>query len=474
MRSEVALDTRSSAPIVITGMHRSGTSLAAGLLKAAGVSVGERLLAGARGNIGGFFENLDFLEYHRQLLCENGLSRYGWTLAREISVSEVNREKAKRLVEANANGSLWGWKDPRTTLFLPFWHSLLPNARYVFLFRPIIEVADSLFRRGAACDSIFQTRPELTVQLWLHYNQQILEFFDAHPEKCLIFSASEVAQNPHGFIQTIAETFALPELNETLVSPPQGALRNDVYETDLPKLLADRLPQSNVLYDELFRRSKPLVERAERPFTPMKETPLSTQLDLSSWVSLRLQEVELEKLRSDVTHLQGTVGELYYKKYTDVLTRLEAVEAREPKDTVPKKKSRLLRLFQKNNETPAAHPGIPSLTYAFHFLESDKDAVPGIRVVGWCIPQNESASLRLRFVADALVSEITPANNDLSQCRTNLSCGSSGSIDTFLPLSAGKHTVRLEVASEQSGWVLLDQFEIQAEAFPRSPVAHAG
>jgi len=47
-------------PLVITGMHRSGTSLVASLFAGAGVNVGTRLIGASRGNDRGHWEDLDF------------------------------------------------------------------------------------------------------------------------------------------------------------------------------------------------------------------------------------------------------------------------------------------------------------------------------------------------------------------------------------------------------------------------------
>ena len=47
-----------SGPIVITGMHRSGTSLLASLLRSSGLHLGDRLLPPSRANQPGYFEVL--------------------------------------------------------------------------------------------------------------------------------------------------------------------------------------------------------------------------------------------------------------------------------------------------------------------------------------------------------------------------------------------------------------------------------
>ena len=69
----------SSAPLVLCGMHRSGTSLTASLLATAGLHLGEDLLAASSGNQRGHFEDLEILTFHRNVLVANGLLSEGYT-----------------------------------------------------------------------------------------------------------------------------------------------------------------------------------------------------------------------------------------------------------------------------------------------------------------------------------------------------------------------------------------------------------
>jgi hypothetical protein len=56
------------SPLVIVGMHRSGTSLTAALLQAMGVDVGKNLYLADPNNVKGYFEDVEFLEFQRQVL----------------------------------------------------------------------------------------------------------------------------------------------------------------------------------------------------------------------------------------------------------------------------------------------------------------------------------------------------------------------------------------------------------------------
>ena len=58
--------------IAIGGMHRSGTSLTASLVAAAGVHLGDELMAAGAGNPRGHFEDLEFYHLHQRIPGKEG------------------------------------------------------------------------------------------------------------------------------------------------------------------------------------------------------------------------------------------------------------------------------------------------------------------------------------------------------------------------------------------------------------------
>jgi hypothetical protein len=69
---------------------------------------------------------------------------------------------------------LWGWKDPRTCLTLPFWQDLVGPMRYVICLRNPCAVVASLSRRS-------EMSPESSQWLWLAYVQASLAHTSGHP-----------------------------------------------------------------------------------------------------------------------------------------------------------------------------------------------------------------------------------------------------------------------------------------------------
>jgi len=195
--------------LVIAGMHRSGTSLVASILADAGLHLGDHLLGPGEGNPAGHYEDLDFLVLHQRILAANGLSTDGFTTQREIVVPpDMAHEAARLIIERRSRGSPWGWKEPRTTLFLEHWAEAIPEARFLLLFRRPWEVVDSLFRRG---DPIFGIHPPLAVGVWRRYNEAIQEFHDRHPGRCLLVELTQVTADPAAFAARIRDDLGLVE-----------------------------------------------------------------------------------------------------------------------------------------------------------------------------------------------------------------------------------------------------------------------
>ena len=117
------MSTNDSKPsvFIVTGMHRSGTSLTASLFQKVGVDIGKRLVGPADGNVKGHFENVDFVEFHKSVLRSHGIDELGCTFENTIPVAASDVEIAKRAIDQNQQTHKhWGWKDPRTALFWIF------------------------------------------------------------------------------------------------------------------------------------------------------------------------------------------------------------------------------------------------------------------------------------------------------------------------------------------------------------------
>lgn len=139
--------------VCIGGMHRSGTSMVANLLRLCGLHLGAKtdMLPAGLDNPGGYWESAKFRDLNDEILAVMG-GKYddparlpkGWEEREEFSPV---REKAKAIFRELAVDGPWGWKDPRNSLTLPFWLNQLPQMKVIICVRHPLEVALSVRRR---------------------------------------------------------------------------------------------------------------------------------------------------------------------------------------------------------------------------------------------------------------------------------------------------------------------------------------
>jgi hypothetical protein len=150
-------------PVIIIGMHRSGTTLLSRLLESLGLFLGN---AKDENHEATFFQSIN-----EWLLRQAGGAWDNPAPIRYLLESPEIRDKTTDYIRryllrsprtASYLGWLsylryrgirslslpWGWKDPRNTFTLPLWLDIFPEAKVIHLHRAGIDVALSLRRRG--------------------------------------------------------------------------------------------------------------------------------------------------------------------------------------------------------------------------------------------------------------------------------------------------------------------------------------
>lgn len=149
-------------PIIIMGMHRSGTSLVVRILEEAGLFIGKnrdqhdearffsRCNSWMLRQSGGGWDNPDLIEY---LLCDPETYRVITKCLRLSlrSLRIISYLGVKNYIRFRVLKDLdfpWGWKDPSNTFTLPFWLQLFPDAKVLYVYRNGVDVAHSCANRA--------------------------------------------------------------------------------------------------------------------------------------------------------------------------------------------------------------------------------------------------------------------------------------------------------------------------------------
>jgi hypothetical protein len=200
--------------VCLLGMHRSGTSLITRLVNLLGVALGppERMIRALPENPKGFWEHRQLTELNDEILRKRGGSWYdppsfapGWELAAEFA--EIG-QRARAVVERDFRGEdLWGWKDPRTSLTLPFWRRLFEPRCYIVCLRSPLSVARSLERRN-------HLPVDKGVRLWLKYTAAALE--NTAGSRRLLVCYEDVLADWQSQLRRLARFLGQPEAAEQL------------------------------------------------------------------------------------------------------------------------------------------------------------------------------------------------------------------------------------------------------------------
>jgi len=181
--------------VCVLGMHRSGTSLVTRILNLLGVDLGpdERLLEPGPDNPLGFWEHEEIVELNDKILGLLGGSWHeppafepGWE--RSPALSGLRGVALEMIRREFGRSELWGWKDPRACLTLPFWQLLIPGMRYVICLRNPVDVARSLARRD-------DFPAEKSGRLWAEHVEASLRH-TAGEERLILFYEDVMADWP--------------------------------------------------------------------------------------------------------------------------------------------------------------------------------------------------------------------------------------------------------------------------------------
>lgn len=198
-------------PVCIIGMHRSGTSMVARLLNLCGLNLGpeDKLFGPSPDNAMGYFEHAGFLEINDALLKNFGGSwdnppslNPGWETDPALRDSD---EKAETLLNTFSGDTLWGWKDPRTTLLLPFWQKLLPQLRYIICIRNPLEVARSLEKRDGISIAV-------GAELWNQYMRSAIMHTEGQSR--IVTFYEDYFSNPLDEVNRVAEFCGLETVGD--------------------------------------------------------------------------------------------------------------------------------------------------------------------------------------------------------------------------------------------------------------------
>ena len=255
-----------NGPILVAGLHRSGTSLLCRILSSLGVDFPGPLLASDQDNPTGYYEHADLVALHREWFSQLPDDEWNdWGLSKLQPLSSLGcfewRTQAlsffEKLLLDQANSSdpdpapFWALKDPRATLMLPFWReSCAQKMLLMAVYRRPWDASDALMRIE---NSLFRERPELILTSWFTYNKSLLDYIKAFPHQSFLAASDRLVDQTSQLIDLVNERWGLrlsiPEVAENLFTA--NKLNGLPYSGFLDRLYSCAFPHVRQLFVEL-------------------------------------------------------------------------------------------------------------------------------------------------------------------------------------------------------------------------------
>lgn len=196
-------------PFAVIGMHRSGTSMVSRLANLAGLFIGdeEDLLPATEHNEAGHWEPGWVCDLNDEALAECGGTWHAPPLNMRCDPLQPEWaemiERAQGFMRGYFGGRCaWGWKDPRTTLLVPFWRSVVPDLKFIICVRNPLDVAGSLARRDGM-------RFAHALALWQYYTETALR--DTQPHERLLLNYESFFQERDPAISRLFAFIGMPQ-----------------------------------------------------------------------------------------------------------------------------------------------------------------------------------------------------------------------------------------------------------------------
>jgi GT2 family glycosyltransferase len=312
------------------------------LLHGCGLYLGPKdaLMPPQADNPDGFWEHLGFVAVNDELLNALGGA---WDLPprsnENLSDEQLHplRMKARLLIESFDSAKIWGWKDPRNSLTLPFWEDLLPALKTLIIVRNPLEVAYSMGKRNG-------TSHAFGLRLWEIYNRRLIEAAGNHDR---LFTHYDLFfDNAEEELQRIANFVGLPDAKIRTAAELVATKRRHTHFTIDQLIDAGVSGEVIELYRALVaesssrRKKAPVAKSGRRAKSHETDLLPGAVSRLDSFVPDRFAQIEhlygellaqtearhkaeMEKLSAHVAHTE----ELHKAQVKELTTHLAKTEA---------------------------------------------------------------------------------------------------------------------------------------------------
>jgi GT2 family glycosyltransferase len=267
-------------------------------------------------NPDGFWEHLEFVSLNEELLNELGGA---WDLPPKPHENfkharlDPLRMKARLLIDGFNSATVWGWKDPRNSLTLPFWQELLPALKTLIIVRNPLEVAHSMRERNGTSHSF-------GLRLWEIYNRRLIE--TARKQQRFVTHYDLFFEDAESELLRIMRFAGLPDANvksaAALIKRRRRHTHFTIDELIDARVSAEVIDLYRALIAEASQGAKVLTRKDDkRKITEARQTAQMPEPDLLPGSVSRLKALVPEQ-SAEIQQLRERFGETEARHATEI------------------------------------------------------------------------------------------------------------------------------------------------------------
>lgn len=288
------MKNKSYSPVIIIGMHRSGTSLVAGLLHRLGIFMGhrrddneesvffQRLNQWLFSQAGAAWDNPYNFRFIDRHFKEHALMVIERHLRGIQRLNYLGLKKFFKYSDIRHIDFPWGWKDPRNTFTIEVWKEIFPYPWIIHVFRNPVDVARSLETRESKLRRRFRltlkdrikefllrgkTYPNWSlrvldiyegIELWQEYTEKALSLNGEFGDRIIHVCYERFLENPEETLRGIAKFigFDIPDdisdIIKSIKADRRFAFLNDMELVEIYRTIKDRQIVKKLGYEDIL------------------------------------------------------------------------------------------------------------------------------------------------------------------------------------------------------------------------------
>ena len=203
--------------IVVLGMHRSGTSLVAGILYRLGINMGTAFRTPDTHNTTGYYEDVDFRDLNKLIINRAGGRWFNPPNVEDVTeATTIYIPRIKELISTRSG--TWGFKDPRTVFTIHALEPHLPDdTRFIHVFRNPSDIVASLSKRAKGMG--YKRSGKHWYSITVRYSNRIFDYFrdSVRPILTVDYGDLVCGRRSYETVQKIARFCDLDWLDDGLV-----------------------------------------------------------------------------------------------------------------------------------------------------------------------------------------------------------------------------------------------------------------